>query len=68
MTNALSHYRSTNGLTQKHLADLLGVQPPAVCKWESKRVPAERVLDVARVTGIPKEQLRPDLFRPEDAA
>lgn len=68
MANVLSQYRTDNGLTQKHLADLLGVQPPAVCKWESKRIPAERVLDVARITGIPKEELRPDLYRAEERA
>jgi DNA-binding transcriptional regulator YdaS (Cro superfamily) len=39
----------------------LGVTPPAVMEW--RRVPAHRILQVEAVTGIPREQLRPDLYR-----
>lgn len=45
------------------LARELGVTHGAVSQW--KRVPAERVLDVERITGIPREQLRPDLYTRE---
>lgn len=40
----------------------------AVSQW--RRVPAERVLDVERVTGISRSELRPDLYplSPEVAA
>lgn len=41
------------------LARALGVSGPAVATW--RRIPARRVADVSRVTGIPAAQLRPDL-------
>jgi DNA-binding transcriptional regulator YdaS (Cro superfamily) len=66
MSKALSRYRAKIGMTQGQLAALFKVKPPAVCKWEKKRVPAERVLDIARLTGIPKEELRPDLYPIEE--
>lgn len=45
------------------------ITPQAVAQW--KQVPAERVLDVERVTGVPRHRLRPDLYpapEPERAA
>jgi TorA maturation chaperone TorD len=56
------------------LAKGLGVSQPAVSAWT--RVPAERVSAVEALTGVPREELRPDLFgpvrvtaiAPEDAA
>ena len=66
MESPLALYRAAIGLTQAALAKDLGVQSPAVCKWERGRIPAERVLDVERATGIPRHRLRPDLY-PEAA-
>jgi len=44
-----------------------GLSSQAVSQW--KKVPAERVLDVERVTGISRHELRPDVFGgSEDAA
>lgn len=37
-----------------------GVTPQAVSQW--KKVPAERVLDVERITGVSRHGLRPDVF------
>lgn len=37
-----------------------GVSSQAVSQW--KKVPAERVLDVERITGISRHELRPDVF------
>lgn len=50
------------------LARELNITRGAVAQWE--RVPAERVGDVSRVTGIPIGILRPDIFgsAPERAA
>lgn len=42
------------------LARHLGVTRGAVAQWS--RVPAERVVEVERITGISREQLRPDLY------
>lgn len=38
----------------------LGLSRGAVSQWD--RVPAERVLDVERITGVPRETIRPDLY------
>lgn len=42
------------------LARDLGITHSAVLQW--KEVPAERVLDVERATGISRRSLRPDLY------
>lgn len=44
------------------LADDLEVDRSMVTNWIKKRVPAERVLDVERVTGISRTIIRPDLY------
>lgn len=44
------------------IASLLGITPGAVSQW--RRVPAERVLDVERITGISRHDLRPDIYGP----
>ena len=43
------------------LGRLLGIQHSAILEW--KRVPYERILDVERVTGVQREELRPELYR-----
>lgn len=51
------------------LARLLGnVSSQAVSQW--KRIPAERILEVERITGISRHDLRPDIFgeKPTEAA
>ncbi len=42
------------------IAKELGVTRGAVAKWS--RIPAGRVIAVERVTGISREELRPDLY------
>jgi pyruvate kinase len=41
------------------IADALGITRAAVSQW--RRVPERHLVVVARVTGIPKRRLRPDL-------
>jgi DNA-binding transcriptional regulator YdaS (Cro superfamily) len=49
------------------VAKALNLNPEAVRLWRSRgRVPAERVVDLERLTGVPREQLRPDLYRLPD--
>jgi DNA-binding transcriptional regulator YdaS (Cro superfamily) len=47
--------------SMRQLAFALGIGSPAL--WEWKRVPAHRLLQVEAVTKIPREKLRPDLYR-----
>jgi len=42
------------------LAAALGIGPGAISQWE--KVPAERLGDISRFTGIAVEELRPDIF------
>ena len=42
------------------LAQLLGLTPASVQVW--RRVPAERVVDVEKATGVSRTKLRPELF------
>lgn len=42
------------------LSKALGLSRAAVSQWST--VPVGRLLDVERITGIPREQIRPDLF------
>lgn len=50
------------GLRLIDLARALGIDKATVTRWAQKSVPAERVRDVERVTGISRQSLRPDLY------
>ena len=60
MSNGMALIRAERGMLSK-VAYGLGLTRAAVVRWE--QVPAERVVDIERITGIPREALRPDLFR-----
>lgn len=46
------------------LARRLGISVQSIQQW--KRIPAERIVEIERVTGIPREELRPELYeRPQ---
>jgi DNA-binding transcriptional regulator YdaS (Cro superfamily) len=45
------------------LSEQLGVTPGAVTQWADKQVPAERMFQIARLTGIPVQDLRPDVVK-----
>ena len=51
--------RSKRGLSAK-VARELEISTGAVAMW--KEVPAERLLEIERITGISRVALRPDLF------
>lgn len=44
----------------RSLSRLLGISQPAISNW--KRVPADRILQVETVTGLPRSVIRPDLY------
>jgi hypothetical protein len=43
------------------LARSLGLKYRSVLDW--RRVPVERLIQIERITGIPRQRLRPDLYR-----
>jgi DNA-binding transcriptional regulator YdaS (Cro superfamily) len=50
---------AAGGVSQ--LARLLGVRKQAIyAGW--RKIPIHRIRQVSRITGIPREQLRPDIF------
>lgn len=56
---------AAGGVTK--LAKAIGVTRSAVSQWDA--IPMDRVFEVARVTGVPAHELRPDLIpAPQDAA
>lgn len=44
------------------LARQLGISPAAVLQWEE--VPLRRVIEVERISGVSRHELRPDFFGP----
>lgn len=46
--------------TGDKLASDLGITPQALSQWD--RVPPLRVLEVERITGVPRHELRPDIY------
>ncbi len=57
--------RARRGL-RAQIAREIGLTRAAVIKWD--KVPAERLPDVERITGIPRHQLRPDICPPPPAS
>ena len=50
------------GLRFADLARGLRVDKSTITKWSNGRIPAERVLEVERLTGISRADLRPDIY------
>lgn len=48
--------------TQQAFADALGVSKQVVANWKTRGLPAEWVGRVSALTGVPPQELRPDLF------
>jgi DNA-binding transcriptional regulator YdaS (Cro superfamily) len=55
-----SAIEAAGGLTS--LAKAVGVTPSAIAQWDV--VPPLRVLQVERITGVPRWVLRPDIYPP----
>lgn len=65
--NPLKKLVKARGLKLIDLSRGLGVDKATVTRWAQKRIPAERVVEIERITGIPRHDLRPDLY-PDTAA
>jgi transcriptional regulator with XRE-family HTH domain len=63
--NPISGYREKHGLTVGQLAERLDVDRTTIWRWETarSRVPVRLLDRVEAVTGVRREQLRPDVFR-----
>lgn len=59
MTNVVEKAVSGAGGIAK-LAAALGIRHQSIYSWRD--IPALRVLDIERATGIPRHELRPDLY------
>lgn len=59
----LKQHRTARGLTQAEFGAKLGVPDVTVSRWETgeRRIDVAFVPKVSAETGIPAEQLRPDL-------
>lgn len=57
----MAYLRAERGRLSK-LASHVGVSPAAVSQWKS--VPVEYLAEVESFTGIPRQELLPDAFRP----
>ena len=60
-----THLKANRGKAVR-LAEYLGLAPSTVSQW--KNIPAEHVVGVEKFTGIPRQQLRPDLYEGMSAA
>ncbi len=48
---------------QKPLASAIGYSQPSVWRWlNGTQIPAEAAIAIEKSTGVPKEEIRPDLF------
>jgi DNA-binding transcriptional regulator YdaS (Cro superfamily) len=54
------------GLRLGELAEKLNVHKANASRWAKYCVPAERAIDIERETGIPRHDLRPDLWQRPD--
>jgi transcriptional regulator with XRE-family HTH domain len=68
---AFASFRKTGATKRKleEVAALFGVNKATIIRWENGEVPlpAKRLKEFEDVTGIPRQQLRPDLFEGMEA-
>lgn len=59
IVNRVRELRTAAGMTQKQLADMVGVTVPTVSKWElnQRTLETERVIQISRIFGVPMDQI-----------
>lgn len=69
-THPLRKFRLSQKLTQEALGKELGVTGQTVWRWETgdRQIRRDKLAKIAKVTGIPARQLRPDLAKIFEAA
>lgn len=71
MSTILKTWRESASKSVTEAAQAAGVTPAMWSRWENERraIPVERAVDLERLIGIPRSDLRPDIFgQPETAA
>lgn len=66
-TPGLKNLLHERGMKLAHVARNLGVDKGTLTKWSQHRVPAEKVLNFEKLTGISRHVIRPDLYPDGDA-
>lgn len=61
MSNLVEKLKA-RGIKLVEVAGAAGVDKSTVTRWLQHRIPAERVLDVERITGVARHELRPDIY------
>jgi Putative antitoxin of bacterial toxin-antitoxin system, YdaS/YdaT len=64
----LSIYREKHNLTLEDFASQFAADKSTALRWEQRRVPTERVLEIERATGISRHDLRPDIYPRNEVA
>jgi len=53
--------------SQSQLSRLIGESQQNISHWLNKgKVPAEQALPIEKLTGVPRYELRPDIYPPEE--
>ena len=65
MQSSLRHLLNEKGLCLADLSRLTGLDKSRMTRWDQNKIPAEKVLLVEALTGIPRHDLRPDIYPAE---
>jgi DNA-binding transcriptional regulator YdaS (Cro superfamily) len=53
--------------SMRALARALGLSHQAIVLWRNTgKIPANHIIEIERITGLPRKYLRPDLYAPRD--
>ncbi|MCE7026400.1 YdaS family helix-turn-helix protein [Jiella avicenniae] len=61
-SSPIAEHREKHRLTLEAFGRLFGVHKTTVRRWELDRAPADRVIEIERLTGLSRQVLRPDIF------
>jgi DNA-binding transcriptional regulator YdaS (Cro superfamily) len=62
MKSPITLFREKTNQSLEAFGKMFGVEKTTVRYWERVRVPPERVAEIEKATGIPRHELRPDLY------
>lgn len=53
-------------INKSKVARHFGITRQAVGEWFKSEVPPTRVIELEKITGVPRYELRPDIYPPEE--